>query len=90
MYDRQIYVWRSEALKQYGLGYIIALGLDIEEARNVARFNFVDLIKDKWEFLLPEYNGGESEEYDEKLQQLEQDISTEPEVVDRLYISGSE
>lgn len=85
-----MFVWRSEALKNYQSGHLIALAADADKARAKIRNQIEPWIREHREWLLPEYNGGDSEDYDEFVAKFEADLAKEPTTHDHLFIMGSE
>ena len=78
-----MYVWRSEALKNYGLGWLIATASTPDEARSI--------IKDNAEkYILKQRSWYESEDVDHFIALIEIDLRLEPENYSVIYIAGSE
>lgn len=89
-----LYVWSSEALKQYGSGTIAAYGEDANEARKILIAGWSAFAKEAMEYLYPETYGGEVQEWhiedrDEKYALFLKDLEAEPKVLDALFIWGS-
>jgi hypothetical protein len=82
--------WRSDALKQYGQGHIIVLAANAEEARAKAKAQVDPWIRENREFMLPEFNSGDEDDYNALVALFEADIAGEPEEIETLFISGSE
>ncbi len=83
-----MFVWRSDLLKNYASGHLIAVAHDVEQAREMIRAHFRAWVKEnrEWWLILDD----DMEEFEQGRKALESDLSKEPERVSVLYISGSE
>lgn len=83
------YHWRSDALKQYGSGWIIVSAPDVEFARELVReqapTNFIS--QRDWLNLADPDDKAELKEH---LELIDRDIAVEPTVSAVLFINGSE
>jgi hypothetical protein len=84
---QSIYAWRSDVLRDYHAGWIIVVADDITTARAKAREHFEKWFKDPyWDaYWDPDY-----EDIPGKRVMLENDIACDPQIVDCLFIKGSE
>ena len=85
----KIYRWKSETLRNYAFGYILAIGNDVDDARCNAREQFSRVVRDRWSWLT-DLDEDDLQEIEEKLAFLEHDIQGEPEVDDTFFIPGSD
>lgn len=79
----KMFLWDSELEQEYGLGQLIVMAMNIEEARNKIRAYF----REKDRFSLHEIT------YEESMNILEKDISGEPTIYiesEVIRITGSE
>lgn len=86
----QLFHWRSEALKQYGDGWIVVQALDIDEARAKVR---VDADTHFWQgtwWSRDRDDEDDREEHTKFMKQIDADIAGEPETSNTLFILGSE
>ena len=87
----KLFRWKSEALKDYIRGDILAIGVDIEDARSKARKQFDKVVDEKWNWLADyKLDEDEKKQRDDKLALLESDIMAEPEVADTFFIAGGD
>ena len=84
-----LYHWYSEALRQHSCGDILAIGRDVEEARQSARAGIEGAIAHNWEHLI---DAGEEDEIADKRRRLEEDIARELTLVGggAAFIRGGE
>lgn len=90
-----VYRWSSKALKNYTRGHIVAMGVDVEQARATARKHFDKFARSRWDWLYSKYPDVPLDEEDraelaDNLAQLELDILQEPEECDVFFIHGGE
>ena len=97
--DMNLYRWRSHALKQYGLGYIIVMAKDVDGARKGALIQYEHQLKQGGLYYdcLADSNGDFIDEdarieFIEKMAVFKSDIEVQPDVIDTgiLFIDGSE
>ena len=73
----RMFYWRSEALKQYGSGWLIACALDADEARAKLRDAAAATLKD-YRSWLDEDDEFDAEDIAKFKAQVEADLSREP------------
>jgi len=76
-----IYYWRSTLLKQWAEGHLLATAGTADEARAKIRAHFETWIKDQ--------PVTDEEDRDLLIQDLESDLSEDPEIVECLFLNGS-
>jgi hypothetical protein len=94
--DSQIFLWRSEALRNYASGHIFATGKTIDEARDRAMTAYKDyLSSDAWWGDAPDADGNfpdeeAREEYEAAIKAFEKDLAAEPHLGVAFLVKGSE
>jgi hypothetical protein len=83
----QMYMWRNEALKNYGQGHLVAIAETPEQARKKLRDGFFDYLKEHYGWM---FDILDEEGIEEKRNLIEKDLIPEPTVTELLYITGSE
>ena len=86
----RLFYWASKTFKEYGNGYLIAIGKDAEEARNLIRTQFKKEFFDN--FLHLDINDPEDkDEIKEKYKEIETDLMKEPVLINEgaFIIRGS-
>lgn len=86
MTQARLFTWQSEALKDYGLGYIIVVATNIEEARRFAKLEMDEYARKQQEG----YYGLDEYEMLELREMIYRDLSAEPKASLSLLIRGSE
>lgn len=87
----KLFRWWSSALKEYAQGNIIAIGVDVEEARSNARAQWLTFAAERWPWLFEDdVDEYDAKERDDKTAQFEVDIAAEPEVGTAFLLRGSE
>lgn len=86
-----LYVWNSLYLKAYASGTIVVIAPSVEEARRKARINFEADIRERHEWLFLDPNDPDEQEMiEEHRAKFENDIASEPETTEVLFIGGSD
>jgi hypothetical protein len=86
----KLFMWRSEYLRDYGAGTIIAMGETVAEARAVARVAQEVHLRERWGFLQDTDNADSLEQIQELHQLFENDIAGGPEeIAGAVLIEGS-
>lgn len=88
-----LYVWSSEACRNYGPGTVAAIGETVDEARGRAFSALVDWAREdrSWLFELDGSVGeDEREEWERLLNTINSDLEAEPRVMTALVVTGSE
>ena len=84
----KLYVWRSRALKNYGLGWMIAVASSPEEARQYLLNKFEEYF---WEESFMEKDDPDDREiYEKELEITAEDLSALPDELEALFIPGSD
>ena len=85
-----LYMWRSEALKQYGLGWIIVPATaDLESSRRHARKSAEAYYWAYYDWRDPA-DPDDAEQFREWTAKLDRDLASTPEEQSSLFIQGSE
>jgi hypothetical protein len=89
----KLYVWRSEACRNYGPGTVAAIGETVDEARGRAFSALVDWAREdrSWLFLedgsiYPDF----ADDWSDLLQKINSDLEAEPKTMAALVVTGSE
>lgn len=88
-----LYRWRSNALKNYSQGYLIAYAKSIEDAREFIRKEFTPWLIENHGWLYKDdlpYDDESAIEIEQFKERLERDLEVEPETKIAFLISGSE
>lgn len=85
----RMFHWYSTWLKNYALGDIVVLALDVEEARQLVRERFNDWLREERSWLNPA-DEDDAEYIDELWQRMEADLAKEPSEDRVLLIRGGE
>lgn len=75
--------WRSNVLKNYGRGWIVAAAHDVATARDLVRREFDAFARERWHYL-------DVVEIAEKREEMESDIADDPVPHGVLFIMGSD
>lgn len=89
----EFYSWRSDALKQYGSGWILVSAETVEEARARARLQFPEWLKQERSYLFgPDGAPDElsEDQFTELMTKLDTDLAADPHIHQCLFIEGSE
>lgn len=83
-----LYRWRSKMLKAWADGYIIVQAETIEEARSKIKGKAFEWLKEnKFCYYDPTEDGELMNEY---LDTLDEDLAKDPEIMDVIFLEGSE
>jgi hypothetical protein len=85
----KLYVWRSDLLKNYSSGWLIAQGTSADEARVKLRAGFAAWYVDRYPWIGTD-DADDIAEREECRKLLELDISGDPVEQDFIFIQGSE
>lgn len=86
----KLFMWRSEYLRDYGAGTIIAMGETVDEARAVARVAQEVHLRERWGYLQDTDDPDDLKQIQEFHRQFEDDIAGEPkEIAGAVLIAGS-
>ncbi len=84
----KLYAWRSRALKNYGLGWMMAIAASPEEARQLVLKKFEEYF---WEESFMEKDDPDDlSMYEIELGMTVEDLSAIPMETEALFIAGSE
>lgn len=91
----RLFVWRSEAIQNYAPGHIAVVASSVEEARDIARAEFIGWLKANRFWLVDEKTGEPLDDDDKDdiaalYTRLEGDLAPEPTECRALFVSGSE
>jgi len=93
----KMYRWKSEYLKNYGSGDIIVCAPSVEYARELASAEFEKKYKERYLWMYQddllsflEKDPEEKEYYLEREEIFKNDISADPEIMEVIFIEGSE
>lgn len=86
-----LYQWRSELLREYARGFIIVHAETIEEARSKIKGKAFEWLKENKFYNFDNELGNDDEELmKEYLETLDKDLAKDPEIMDVIFIKGSE
>lgn len=91
----RLFWWRSETIRNYAPGHIAVVAYSAEEAREIARAEFIGWLKANRFWLVDEVTGEPLDDDDKDdiaalYTRLEGDIAPEPTACRALFVSGSE
>lgn len=86
----KMFMWRSEYLRDYGAGTIVAMGESVVEARALARVAQEVHLRERWGYLQDTDDADSLEQIQELHRLFENDIAGEPEEIEgAVLIAGS-
>lgn len=85
-----IFHWRSNAMKQYGRGYVMAIASDAETAREMIMRRAKSEYIDNFSTYFDDSDEDDIRQLEEFKTKLKDDIDKEPDISETLFIPGSE
>lgn len=85
------FVWKSRYLEQYASGSIVVNAKTVEDARKkvISYFDKHDREENEWNYQ-SHCDEDDKKDINSRLNILKEDISTNPQIIDVLFISGGE